>query len=217
MTAAAPAGKGMTVPARTPEAPFPVPGALLPEAIRMLAAFAGLGAGMLSFAIGSTMTASAGSPWGWAGVLVAAAWGIVLTLWAVQCLRFRSPGWSRLVVRMVPVSVVVHLLVVIHGLWWVPAPVRTLDLAALSALALNLVLAGAAGWLARTGRLGGGPPAVAPAAGRLLPALFAAALAVAVITTPGLAATAAGQHAVPHGQHGQHGSPEIQEPAGHRH
>lgn len=214
MTAAAPAGEGMTVPARDQGIPSPAPGALLPEAIRMLAAFAGLGAGMLGFAISSTLLASAATPWAWAVALAAAAWGTALTLWAIQCLRFRPTGWSGLVIRLVPVSVLVHIAAVIHGLWWVPAPDRTLDLAALSALALNLILAGAAGWLARKGYLGGGPPDVAPAPGRMLPALFAAALAVAVITTPGLSATAAGQHAVPHGQHG---SPEIQEPAGHGH
>jgi hypothetical protein len=214
MTAAAPTGEGMTVPAGDAECPSPAPGALLPEAIRMLSAFAGLGAGTLSFGISSTLLASAGSPWSWAGVLAAAAWGIALTVWAVQSLRFRTPIWSGAVVRLVPVAVLAHLAAVIHGLGWVPAPARTLDLAALSALALELVLLASAGWLARNGLLRSGPPAVAPAAGRLLPALFAAALAVAAITTPGLAATAAGQHAVPHGEHG---SPDIQGPAGHRH
>lgn len=214
MTAAVPAGGGMTVPAPDPNSPSPAPGALLPEAVRMLAAFAGLGAGMLSFGISSTLLASAGSPGIWAGAIAAAAWGTVLTAWAVQRLRLQAPGWSGAVIRLAPVSVLVHVAAVIHGLWWLPASSRTLDLAAMSALALNLVFAGSVGWLARQRLLGSGPPAVAPAPGRLLPALIMAALAVAVIATPGLAATTAGQHAVPHGQHG---SPGVQGPAGHGH
>ena len=214
MTAAAPAGEGLTVPTRDPNSISPAPGALLPEAIRMLAAFAGLGAGTLSFGISSTLLASAGSPGSWAGVLASAAWGIALTAWAVQQLRFRTPAWSGAVVRLLPVSALAHLAAVVYGLWWTPSLERALDLAAISALALDLVLAGSAGWLARKGLLDSGPPVGAPAAGRLLPALLAAALAVAAITTPGLAATTAGQHAVPHGQHG---SPDIQGPAGHGH
>ena len=43
---------------------------------------------------------------------------------------------------------------------------------------------------------------------------FTAAIVVAAITTPGLAATAAGQHAVPHGEHG---SSTQSAPAGHHH
>ncbi|WP_427007377.1 hypothetical protein [Pseudarthrobacter sp. H2] len=214
MSAAAPAGEGRTVPARDPDRPSPPPGRLLPEAIRMLSAFAGLGAGTLSFGISSTLLTSAGSPWSWAGALAAAVWGIVLTAWAIQSLHFGNPVWSGVMIRLVAVSVLMHIASVIHGIWWVPASARSLDVAGLSALALELALVGSVGWLARHGARRGAPAAISPSAGRLLPAIFAAALAVAAVTTPGLAATAAGQHTVPPGEHG---SPQIQSPAGHHH
>ncbi|HEY1157110.1 MAG TPA: hypothetical protein VGE95_12565, partial [Arthrobacter sp.] len=53
------------------------------------------------------------------------------------------------------------------------------------------------GWLRRPA---GERAAMRP--GRLLLAAFAGALLVAGITTPGLAASTAGQYAVPHGGHG---------------
>lgn len=157
---AAPAGAGTTVAARDPDRPSPVPGRLLPEAIRMLSAFAGLGAGMLSFGISSTLLASGGSPWSWAGALAAAAWGIGLTAWAVQSLRFGNPVWSVVMVRLVAVSVCLHIASVIHGIWWVPASARSLDVAGLSALALDLALVGSLGWLARHGAPRGAPAAI---------------------------------------------------------
>lgn len=42
-----------------------------------------------------------------------------------------------------------------------------------------------------------------PRTGRLLAAAFGAAVVVATVATPGLAASMAGQHAVPRGEHGQ--------------
>ncbi|MDJ0358000.1 hypothetical protein [Paenarthrobacter sp. PH39-S1] len=59
-------------------------------------------------------------------------------------------------------------------------------------------------------------PAAAPPAGRLLAAMFAASLLVAAVATPGLAATTAGLHAVPHGGHGGT-APTLHDPAAHHH
>ncbi|TFC35259.1 hypothetical protein E3O55_01805 [Cryobacterium sp. MDB1-18-2] len=52
---------------------------------------------------------------------------------------------------------------------------------------------------------------------RFLAALTLAALVVSGLTTPALAATDAGAHAVPHGSHGLPSAPTPETPAGHHH
>jgi hypothetical protein len=107
--------------------------------------------------------------------------------------------------------VFLHLVAVAAGIWWPGGSPRSLDGTALSAAVLELVILGCVGWLGRrTFRPGDHPPAVGP----LLLVTFTAAIVVAAITTPGLAATAAGQHAVPHGEHG---GTSPNSPAGHHH
>jgi hypothetical protein len=180
----------------------------------MLAAFAGIGAGAVSFGISSTLAFGAGSGWAWAGVVAAACWGVASTGWAVQSLRLgRIVSRRRIVVASV-LAVLVHVAAVVIGVWWVPAGGRTLDVAALSALGLELILLGSVGWLSSRDGLNPGVGQVPVSAGPLLAAFFVAALVVAGIATPGLAAGAAGAHAVPHGEHGGAHSPV---PAGHHH
>jgi multisubunit Na+/H+ antiporter MnhB subunit len=81
-----------------------------------------------------------------------------------------------------------------------------LGLTQLSALLLNLMVIASVGWLGRSGdrrqRMATSPQAAGMRPGRLLLAAFAGAVLVAGITTPGLAASTAGQYAVPHGGHG---------------
>jgi hypothetical protein len=94
-----------------------------------------------------------------------------------------------------------------------------LSLSHLAALLLTLMIIGSKAWLGRQAscvddggvEYGGGRPAAGgTGTERLLAAAFAGALAVAAIATPGLAASTAGQFAVPHGSHsgvpaGHHG------------
>jgi hypothetical protein len=115
---------------------------------------------------------------------------------------------------VVPAAVALHLGAVAHGIWWAGESPPSLNGTALTAAALELILLGAVGWLNRRTTLPTGPAMVGPSAGPLLIVTFAAALLVAAITTPGLAATAAGEQAVPHGEHG---SPHISPPSGHHH
>jgi hypothetical protein len=87
-----------------------------------------------------------------------------------------------------------------------------LGISHLAALLLTLMILAATSWLSRRSpNLPGGFGENAsgrPGAGTLLAAAFAGALLVAAITTPGLAASTAGQFAVPHGEHaGGHHSP----------
>ena len=205
---------GPTAPLRDLDNPGPVRPALLTEAVRVLAAFAGLGAGILSFGISSTLLTSTAGPWTITGPVAATAWGAALMVWSVQSLRRGAPAWPGAVVRVVPAAVALHLGAVAHGIWWAGESPPSLNGTALTAAALELILLGAVGWLNRRTTLPAGPAMVRPAAGPLLIVTFAAALLVAAITTPGLAATAAGEQAVPHGEHG---SPHISPPSGHHH
>ncbi|UUL75537.1 hypothetical protein NG819_15225 [Pseudarthrobacter sp. Fe7] len=194
--------------------PWPRPG-VLAEAVRILAAFSGLGAAILGFGTSATLlTTATTNPWAMAGSVAAGLWGAALTVWAVQSLRTGAPVWARPVLRVAPAGVFVHLAAVAAGIWWHGGSTRSLNGTALSAAALELILLGCVGWLARQTSHPGRPGNYHPTAGRLLMASFAAALTVAAITAPGLAATAAGQHAVPHEEHHRTNNGP---PAGHNH
>jgi hypothetical protein len=85
-----------------------------------------------------------------------------------------------------------------------------LGISHLAALLLTLMILAATLWLVRKspGLPGGAGQSGRLGAGTLLAAAFTGALLVAAITTPGLAASTAGQFAVPHGEHaGGHHSP----------
>lgn len=189
----------------------PVLGGVQAEAVRILAAFAGLGAATLSFGTSATLLTTTASPWTIAGSLAAGLWGAALTMWAVQSLRTGAPVWTLAVLRVAPAGVLLHLTAVALKIWWPGRSPRSLDGTALSNAALELILLGCVGWLARQSP---SPGDRRPAPGPLLMATFAAALTVATITTPGLAGTAAGQHAVPHGEHV---STNLNPPGGHHH
>ena len=210
MSSAAPAGK--LLPVIEPVAPARVP--VLRESVMILAGFAGIGAGILSFGISSSLLSAALTPWIITGAGATVLWGIGLMVWAVQTLRSGSPAWFRAVLRVVPVAVVLHLGAVARGIWATGSAPRSLDGAALSAVALELMVLGSVGWVARQTTSLPGAETVRPAPWLLLAAMFAAALIVAAVTTPGLAATAAGGHAVPHGEHT---SPRLSPPTGHHH
>ena len=205
-------------PATTAQVPVdglvPVRRGVLAEAVGILAAFAGLGAATLSFGTSATLLTTAPVPWTLAGTVAAGLWGAALMAWAVQSLRAGAPVWGRAVLSVAPAGAFLHLAGVAVGIWWPGESPRSLNGTALSAAALELILLGCVGWLARQTCHPGRPANPHPAAGRLLMASFAAALIVAAVTAPGLAATAAGQHAVPYGEHL---STNSTPPAGHHH
>lgn len=133
-----------------------------------------------------------------AGVL-AGLWGAALLAGAVVFLvRERPAGghWTRYALSG---AAVVHLAAIAFG-------ASGLSLTQLSALLLTLMAIASIGWLRRSGERrqhrDTAPQPVGMRPGRLLLAAFAGAVLVAGIATPGLAASTAGQYAVPHGGHG---------------
>lgn len=197
-------------------------------AVRLFAGFAGFGAGSVNLAVSSSLLAEqAGS--GDAGQeafgVLAGLWGAALILGTVISLnrgRFPAPVLSA---TLLLVASGIH----VAAIWLGRGPSPGLNLSHLTAMLLTLIILASAAWLRRKEQDlkqrrvgpqgqstddGGFPAAVLP--GRLLLAAFAGAVLVAGIATPGLAASTAGQYAVPHGQHGEPTDPTGHLPSHHQ-
>jgi hypothetical protein len=183
-------------------------------AVRLLAGFAGFGAAAVSLAISSSLLTAAAPAQQWLllPALAAALWGAALLCWTVAALRKGSFPQPRLSAVLLPAAGAAHLLAIVIG---AEGDLAGLNVSNLAALLLTLSVVAAKGWLSRQTAIrqtsrrtddgglaaAGGSVAASSGAGRMLVAAFAGALAVAAIATPGLAASTAGQFAVPHGSH----------------
>ena len=171
--------------------------------VRLVAGFAGFGASSVSLAISSSLftAAAAGRSLLLVPAIAAALWGTALLGWTVAALRSGSFPWPRLSSALLLTAASLHLLSLLSG---GGTDLAGLNISHLAALLLTLTVVAAQGWLQRQasvrGAVGGGASGGA-GAGRLLLGAFAGAVAIAAITTPGLAASTAGQFAVPHGSH----------------
>ena len=186
------------------------------DAVRLFVGFAGLGAAAVNLAVASSLFAAAGTdfpgtdfPGRAAGAAAALLWGAALLGWTVAGLsrnRFPMPRASAL---LLPAAAAAHVAAMVLG---AASGMAGLGISHLAALLLTLMILAATSWLGRSSpNLSGGPgqnTSGRRGAGTLLAAAFAGAVLVAAITTPGLAASTAGQFAVPHGEHtGSHHSP----------
>ncbi|MBT2555313.1 hypothetical protein [Arthrobacter sp. ISL-5] len=214
---------------QAPAAEAPPPEATGTTAVRLFAGFAGFGAASVNLAVSSSLFAAAGTghPRLTPLALAAALWGATLLAWTVAALRNGNFPMPRTSATALPAAAAVHVLDIVTG---ARGDSPGLGLSHLAALLLTLMIIAAKAWLGRQpssdndggsaggGTAGGGggsddggrPAPGGTGAARLLAAAFAGALAVAAITTPGLAASTAGQFAVPHGSHsggaaGHHG------------
>lgn len=157
---------------------------VLPDALRIWSALSGLGFGLVTIGIGAGHVEHH---------LIAAV--------ALVAVGFATIGWSLLALRgPVPFARPTTLVLVVAAplvLLSAPLTATVPTAAEASALALGLLTAVLIAWQLRLG-----PGDTAPSAGRQALALFLGAMVVATLTVPGLAATNAGEHAVPHGSHG---------------
>jgi hypothetical protein len=177
--------------------------------VRLMAGFAGFGAASVSLAISSSLftAAAAGRSLLLVPAIAAALWGTALLGWTVAALRRGSFPWPRLSSALLLTAAALHLLSLLGG---GGTDLAGLHISHLAALLLTLTIVAAQAWLQRQawrqlqvsvrGASGGGASG-GTGAGRLLLGAFAGAVAIAAITTPGLAASTAGQFAVPHGSH----------------
>jgi hypothetical protein len=192
-----------TAPARTLE-PGAAPEAAegpVPAAVRLFAGFAGFGAGTVNLAISSSLfagTVGAAGPGQLAAGGLAGLWGAGLLAAAVIHMARGTFPDNRAARGTLLAAAAVH---AAAALFSAPAAAG-LNLSHLAALLLTLMIIAALAWLRRHVSQASAAGTSGAHPGRLLLAAFAGAVLVAGIATPGLAASTAGQYAVPHGEHG---------------
>ncbi|UVJ40865.1 hypothetical protein [Arthrobacter sp. CJ23] len=174
----------------------------LKAAALMFACFAAMAAGMVDLSISAGYLTGAGSAT--PGIMVAGgaalAAGLALLAWSLQGLHRNSVVYPRYLFPASATAAAAHVGALAWGMANSP---RSLDVSHLAALGLTLMALAGAGWLRRQHTSNDGGAHAQPRTGRLLAAAFGAAVVVAAVATPGLAASMAGQHAVPHGEHSQ--------------
>ncbi|MEZ2391124.1 hypothetical protein AB6813_16560 [bacterium RCC_150] len=170
--------------------------------VTLFSCFAGIGAGLVELSIASSYISSRG-PLMLPGFVVAV-WGLALLSASVASLQRGRIRFRRPLTIGLTVAVCVHVAALAVGI-----SLQVFDGGHVAALFLVLMALGSSAWLGRRYPDDAAAATAPPRPGALLAAAFAAAVVVAAITTPGLAASVAGQHAVPHGEHSL--------PGGHNH
>ncbi|MDR6686075.1 cytochrome b [Arthrobacter sp. 1088] len=177
--------------------------------------FAAMAGAIVELSIAAGYLTEAGAPgMVFAGVVALAA-GLAFLAWSLWGLHRNSLVLRRLAFPALLVAAAAHITVLAGGL---AASEGSLGVSHLVALGLTLMALGGGGWLGRQQKTNDGGAHGLPRTGRLLAAAFGAAVVVASVATPGLAASMAGQHAVPHGEHGlapSEGTPPGLVPGGH--
>ncbi len=161
------------------------------------------GGGGLGTGVGDVV-AGPGSALAWPAGAVSAAYCLAALLYALAAFRRGVLPHPAAVLRVVGVAAGVHLAVLLEGLWRMPESGRTLDVTLASLLTLELAVIAAVGWRSNAALRRDPSPgsATGHSAAAVLGVLFAASLLVAGVTTLGMAASAAGDLAVPHSGHG---------------
>lgn len=157
---------------------------------------------------------------------VACAWAGAGLLYAFVSFHTANLAQTILAVRAVALAASVHLAVLLAVLWRLPEVQRSFDLTLASLILLELSVVAVLGWqhnaslrVRATAGAGHTPSAMA-----VVGTLFAASILVAAVTTAGMAASTAGELAVPHFGHGvttpgspQPGNLEQLKHSGHHH
>jgi hypothetical protein len=125
--------------------------------------------------------------------------GLAFMAWSLWGLHRNSLVLARFALPALATAAVAHVAAMAAGI----TSQRSLDVSHFAAFGLTLMALAGAGWLRRQHKTNDGGAHGQPRTGRLLAAAFGAAVVVASVATPGLAASMAGQYAVPHGEHGQ--------------
>lgn|GEM_PF-3206458 len=144
--------------------------------------------------------------WEWVAALGSAAWAGAALFYAFATFRTGHLLMAGVAVRAVAVAALVHLAGILIGLWRVPEDARYLDLTLAALLVLELSVIAVMGWqhnkaLRTSFRASAGWK---PSALAVIGTMFFVSIVVASVTTLGLAASTAGQLAVPHSGHGSH-------------
>lgn len=200
------------------------------ELASLCVGIAALGIAALSSAASSSLVASLNGTvglatwWGWALTVGSVAWAGTALLYAFSTLRSGNPPLTGVAVRVVGLAAFIHLATVLIGLWSVPAESRYLDVTVASLVILELTIVALMGWRHNKDKRtpSGSTAGWKPSALAVTGTMFGVSILVASITTVGLAASTAGQLAVPHSGHGSGNSggepiPEQLKFSGHHH
>lgn len=150
-----------------------------------------------------------------------AIYGLAALGYGLWALRHGKPLRADIVLLVLSLAAGVHLIGLLMGLWRMPAAERTFDATLATMLALELSATAVLGWqrnapLRRSGIQGnplgnaasaeGAAATTKPrSAAAVVGTLFATSLFVAALTTVGMAASTAGELAVPHSGHSDSG------------
>ncbi len=180
----------------------------------LYAGIAGLGVAALAAASYASLAStfgigSAPAPWwAWLGAIASAVWaGMALVYAAASLLKAAAPAVNLAVPCLALVSSV-HLASIAAGLWGFPEGAKNLDLTIASLLLLELSVLAVFMWQ-RKRRKNFPHRAVRSSSLVVLGSMLASSVAVATVASLGLAASSAGELAVPHSEHGIHHSEDI--------
>lgn len=142
--------------------------------------------------------------WPWAAGIATALFAGAALLYAVASFRAGRVPHPRMVVRTLAVTAAVQLAALLEGVWRSPADTRTFDLTLASLILLELSVIAVLGWQRTSAQRVRGAAASRrdPSAAALIGVLFAASILVAAVASAGMAASSAGELAVPHSGHG---------------
>ena len=175
----------------------------------LYAGIAGLGVAALAAASSASLAStfgigSAPAPWwAWLGAIASAVWaGMALVYAVASLLKAAAPAVNLAVPCLVLVSSV-HLASILAGLWGFPEGAKNLDLTIGSLLLLELSVLSVFMWQ-RKRRKNLPHRAVRSSSLVVLGGMFASSVAVAAVASLGLAASSAGELAVPHSEHWAH-------------
>ena len=175
----------------------------------LYAGIAGLGVAALAAASSASLAStfgvgSAPGPWwAWLGAGASAAWvGLALVYAVASLLKAAAPAVYLAVPCLALVSSV-HLASIVAGLSGFPEGAKNMDLTIGSMLLLELSVLAVFVWQ-RKRRKNVPHRAVRSSSLVVLGGMFASSVAVAAVAGLGLAASSAGELAVPHSEHGAH-------------
>lgn len=148
------------------------------------------------------------APWLWIAGITSGAYCLAALVYGLVSFQQGTVPHVGALARVVAVAATVHLAGLLQGLWQIPDTARTFDVTLASLLVLEFSVLAVLGWRHNV-TLRRDPSGLRPvkrSATVVVGALFVSSVLVAAITTVGMAASTAGELAVPHSGHSDSGT-----------
>ncbi|POH60521.1 hypothetical protein [Arthrobacter glacialis] len=141
------------------------------------------------------------APWQWAAGIASAVYGLGALTYGFVSFRSGTMRRADTLRLVVSIAALFHLTGLLLGVWRMPEASRTFDITLASLLALELSVIAVLGWRRNAALRQEPRTRKEPTAAAVVGTLFAASVLVAALTTVGMAASTAGELAVPHSGH----------------